>query len=211
MKTLFPAAAACFVVAFVASVGYAETQLKSAGDSDETVTVSEPATEETKQSAPELSVAPLMHVTYPEDRPSWILSEPDLQSPVQTWVVTTSGCESIEQCEAELEVLKPAAVALFIKETTGWVCDDEFLDKAWIDEQLVARRYVGTLRQGDRDLHEIAVELSFDSKSQKRIRQAQVNIAVGERLQATGGLFALGLIGLCCTGGLLGVLSRRYA
>lgn len=217
MRTLFPSAAACFVVAFVASIGYAETQLESAGEStSDAVAVSKPDTakpdiKKTEASRPELSVAPLTHITYPDDRPSWILSEPDLQSPVQTWVVTTSGSESIQQCEAELEALMPAAVSLYIKETTGWGCDDEFLEKSWIDDQLVARRYVGTFQQGDRELHEIAVELNFNSSSRKRILLAQQNIVVNERLQATGGLFALGLIGLCCTGGLLGLVSRRYA
>ena len=137
-------------------------------------------------------------------------------------VVTTSGAETMEQCEAELEVLKPAAVALYIKETTGWDCDESCLDDRWIDDELVDRRYVGTLRMGDRELHEIAVELIFDAESQERIRTAQVeaeerirasekNSVVRARLRATAGLFAMALAGLCCTGGVLGAFSRRYA
>ncbi|WP_182867757.1 hypothetical protein [Stieleria mannarensis] len=198
MRTLFPAASACFVVAFVASIGLAESSIESAPERGD----------EPKRA--ELSVAPMDHVTYPDDRPAWIETEPDLQSPVHRWVVTTSGSETMELCEAELEVLKPAAVALYIKETTGWVCDDAMLDPQWIEDELVERRYVGTLQMGDRTLHEIAVELTFDAEDRKRIRRAMNNSVVGERMRATAGLLALGLIGLCLSGGVLGVFSRRY-
>mgnify|MGYP001815641766 FL=1 len=245
MKTLFPAAAACFVVAVVASVGWAESQIELVTESEETVEVvesetdPEPKSEQETQpdvkldseaksdsvspadappkAAPaevrhnELSVAPMTHITYPNDRPGWIGKSPDLESSVHTWVVTTSGCESMEQCEAELEVLKPAAVSLYIKETTGWACDDAFLNADWIEDDLVARRYVGTLKKGDQTLNEIAVELHFDSQSRERIQRARKNMVVDERLRATTGVFALTLVGLCCTGGLLGLLSRRYS
>ncbi len=220
MKTLFPAASACFVVAFVASVGLAESSLEAAANrggeniSEQPRAVSSTSVDSDSSAKPkrtELSVAPMHHVTYPDDRPAWIETEPDLESPIHRWVVTTSGAETMEQCEAELEVLKPAAVALYIKETTGWVCDDAILDEQWIEDELVDRRYVGTLKMGDRELHEIAVELTFDADSRKRIRTAMNNSVVGERLRATAGLFALALVGLCCTGGVLGVFSRRYA
>jgi hypothetical protein len=242
MKTLFPSATACFVVAFVASVGLAESQIEAAAESDEAVAIvetkgdsdskpvseSEPGKKTTsdgehgdssevdgappeKAKRNELSVAPMSHITYPDDRPSWIGKSPDLKSSVHTWVVTTSGCESMERCEAELEVLKPAAVSLYIKETTGWTCDDEFLDADWIEDDLVVRRYVGSLKKGDQTLNEIAVELNFDSGSRERIQRARKNTVVHDRLRATAGAFALALVGLCCTGGLLGLVSRRYS
>lgn len=204
MRTLFPAASACFVVVLVASVGYAESSAEV--KARKVIEVSEAP--EVKPH--ELSTAPSTHVSYPEDRPGWIDQQPDLESSVQTWVVSTSGCESMEMCEAQLEALLPAAVSLYIKETTGWICDDDFLDADWIENQLVARRYVGTLQQGGRDLDEIAVELNFDANSRDRIRRAFQNSVVDDRLRATGGLFALALIGLCCTGGLLGIVSRRF-
>ncbi|MCO8125495.1 hypothetical protein NHH03_27400 [Stieleria sp. TO1_6] len=208
MNTLFPSAAACLIVALVASASYAESN----SESTETIvaaTAVNPSADTSDEA--ELSVAPLSHTVYPDDRPSWIVSEPDLKSSVHSWVVTTSGCESIEQCEAELEALKQAAVALYIRETTGWVCDHDFLDQQWIDDELVQRRYVGDFKQGDRDLHEMAVELQFDANSREKIRLAHQNQEVGERLRASGGLFGLALVGLCCTGGLLSVFSRRYA
>ncbi|MCA9137308.1 MAG: hypothetical protein KDB00_11135 [Planctomycetales bacterium] len=207
MRTLFPAASACFVVVFVASVGYAETKIEAKSDK---IADAANAAETQRSTVHELSTAPSAHITYPDDRPEWIGRQPDLESSVHTWVVSTSGCESMEMCEAQLEALIPANVSLYIKETTGWVCDDDFLDADWIENQLVSKRYVGTLQQGDHELHEIAVELNFDADSRGRIRRAYQNSVVDDRLRATGGLFALALIGLCCTGSLLGVISRRY-
>lgn len=210
MRTLFPAASACFVVAFVASVGYAESQIETQEDANETAAVHKKSDAEETNSPVELSVAPMEHLTYPDDRPSWISAQPDLHSDVHTWVVTTSGTDSLEQSAEELDVLLPATVALYIKETTGWICDDVFLDPQWIDDDLVGARYVGTFTKGDQTLHEIAVQLRFDQASRQRIQKARQNSLVNERIRATGGMFALGLIGLFCTGGLLGVFSRRY-
>lgn len=220
MRTLFPAASACFVIAFVASVGYAESKLESATEKvvdqvAEKVNEKVASKLESKGVGGEeprvLSTAPLTHITYPDDRPTWITTEHDLDAPVHTWVVTTGGCDSMEMCEAKLEALKPAEVALYIETTTGWKCDDAFLEDAWIEDQLVSRRYVGTLEQGDQTLYESAIELSFDRESRERIRRARQNAMVHDRLRASGGLFALGLIGLCCSGGLLGLFSRRYS
>ena len=229
MRTLFPAATMLGLVAFVASAGYAETQLQtvaqSAGavDAGELAVAPEDGASEDglsedgglngsgrdKQS--ELSVPPLSHVEYPDDRPAWIEQTPDLHSDTHTWVVATAGCETISQCEEELDVLTRAAVSLYIKETTGWICPDEFLDSSWIEDNLIGPRYVGTFRRGDTQLHEIAVQLEFDDQARRRIQRAKKNAVVKERLQASGGLFALGLAGLCCTGGLLSVFSRRFS
>lgn len=243
MRNLFPAASACFVVVLIASVGYAESQNEAANlpvsnevaqdesTSDE-VTLQQEAlntaaaelsemteSDSSKSTAPrELSTAPLTHIRYPDDRPSWISQEPDLQSAEHTWVVTTGGCDSIQMCEDKLGALKPAAVALYVKRTTGWECDDALLDEQWIEDELVSRRYLGTLQQGDQTLHEIAVELKFDGQARERIdlaheqaRRERVNSIVGERLQATAGLFTLAVLGLFCTGGLLGLVSRRFS
>ena len=115
------------------------------------------------------------------------------------------------KCEDQLDALVPGAVAHYIKRTTGWECDEEFLDADWIDDSLILRRYVGTLQKGDQTLHEVAVELHFDAENRERIREASQNSMVNERLCATGALFAFGLFGLCCSGGILGIVSRRFA
>lgn len=193
MSTIRPSATALFVVAMVASVGYAEAEPgKTTGGKT-------------------LSVAPLHHEIYPEDRPSWIRDEPDLESEVHQWVVTTSGRDTIQECEAELDVLKRATVALYIKQRTGWICGDDVLDEDWIENDLIGRRYIGTLKKGDQELHEIAVELQFDDEAQQRIDAQWKNTEVNERLKVSGAMFGLLIIGLCCSGGLLGAVSRRYS
>jgi hypothetical protein len=203
------------LVAGIASVGYAESGSPAEIDRGERrgeATVEAAAADGSDAAVrAELSVAPLSHVVYPEDRPAWIEQSPDLQSDPHTWVVTTAGYESLSQCEEELAVLTPAAVSLYIKETADWVCPEEFLDPQWIDDQLIGKRYVGTFHRGDAEWHEIAVELQFDGEARRRIAEAKQNSVVRERLQAAGGLFALGLAGLCCSGGLLSVFSRRFS
>ncbi len=220
MKTLFPAAAVFAIVAGIASFGDAEPRLaaetaRAAPDAEATAPPTGDASADSESNPTavqsELSVAPLSHVVYPEDRPAWIDRSPDLQSDLHTWVVTTGGCDSVAECEEQLAVLTPAAVSLYIKETTDWICPEAFLDPEWIDEELIGKRYVGTFHRGDSERHEIAVELHFDREARRRIAEAEQNAVVRERLQATGGLLALGLAGLCCTGGLLSVFSRRFS
>lgn len=236
MKTILPSASACLLVVLVASVSYAESRGdkprsdKSSGDQavtniedkehdaqkEKLVQVMKKSQEEdgdsssSVDSSPTLSVAPLDHEIFPHDRPTWIRQTPHFESDVHTWAVVTSGRDSIEDCEAEIEVLKRAAVALYIKQQTGWVCVDESLDDQWIESELVQKRYVGTLLRGDQQLNEIAIELAFDQEARARIEQQWKSSEVNERLRASGGLFAMVLVGLCCSGGLLSVISRRF-
>lgn len=208
MKTLIPSASACAIVALIASVGYAQSfeivvETKSAKSKAKT-------TADADSKPFELSVPPIEHTIYPADRPGWVRNEPDFESDVHTWVVTTTAYETTKRCESELEELRRAAIALYIKQQTGWVCDEGTFNEDWIEE-LTARRYVGSLVRGDQDLREIAVELRFDRAAQEKIRMAFREAQLGDRLRTTGGLFALGLVGLCCTGGVLGLLGRRYS
>ena len=207
MKTLFPSASACVLVAFVASVGYAQSfQIVLEAKTGEEATASEaPETD----SPTELSVPPIDHTVFPPDRPSWVRNEPDFESDVHTWVINTTPYETTQRCEDELEELRRAAIALYIKRQTGWICDEGTFNDDWIEE-LTGRRYVGRLVRGDQELREIAVELRFDRTAQEKIAATFREAQLDERLRSTGGLFALGLVGLCCTGGLLSLLSRRY-
>jgi len=220
MRMLLTPAGACFLALTIASVGYAESQAESAARPDQAAESAEAtgATADHQRNATdrgslprrsELSVAPLDHVEYPPDRPSWLEREPDLQSEVHSWVVNSGGCETTDECEAQLEVLQRAAVSLYIRELTGWTCDESWLNQDWIEQELVGRRYVGSLTVGDQSLTEQAVELQFDATTRGKIRQAARNDEVGERLRATGGFFVLGLVGLIFTGGVLGAVTRR--
>jgi hypothetical protein len=178
------AATACLIVALIASVGLAES---------------------------ELSTAPLDHVEYPEARPDWIVAEPDLKSRVHTWVVNADDCESRQQCEAKLQPLMRAAVELYVNELTGWECEDALIDELTASAELVQDRYEGQYTQGDSERHEVAVRLAFDAATREKIRQAARDVEVGERLRATAGLFALAVFGLFLSSGILNVWSRRVS
>ncbi|MEO1529263.1 MAG: hypothetical protein AAFX06_27910 [Planctomycetota bacterium] len=213
MKTLFPSASACVLVAFVASVSYAqsfEIVLEAKSSKEKAKASSTLKTSESGEAPQQLSVPPSDHKVYPPDRPAWVSNEPDFESDVHTWVVTTTAYETTERCEQELEELRRAAISMYISRQTGWICDEGTFNDDWIEE-LTGRRYVGGLLQGEQELREIAVELRFDRVAQEKIRSAFREAQLDERLRATGGFFALGLVGLCCTGGLLSLLSRRYA
>ena len=204
MKTLITPASACVLVAFIASVGYAQSLeiVIESGSAEESVA---------DASAPtELSVPPIDHTIFPADRPEWVRNEPDFESDIHTWVISTGAYETTRQCEEELEELRRAAISLYIKRQTGWVCDEGSFNEDWIEE-LTGRRYVGSLTRGDETLREIAVELCFDRVAQEKIQASFREAQLDERLRNTGGVFAMGLVGLCCTGGLLSLLSRRFA
>ncbi len=215
MKVLFPPTAACLIVALIATVSYAESEASATSltTAEASVADAEPADEKdnkAKKKLVELSVAPESLPLYPDDRPAWISEPPGMDGSEYVWVVQTSQ-ESVDKCEVAIEVLKRATVRLYVQDLTGWACDDDVLPADWVNDTLVAKSYLGTLTQGDRELHEIATELRFDSEARERIRSAHKNSVVKERLAASGGLFAFALIGLVCSGGLLSVVSRRYS
>ncbi|MCC9603808.1 hypothetical protein LOC67_24925 [Stieleria sp. JC731] len=213
MKHLIPSFTAFAVVAMVATVGYAESiSGKEAELRVREISVSETGGSlSTKSGSSSLSVAPMNHVTYPEDWPKWANATPDLEGELQTWPVTTGGCKTIEACQDKLAALQRANVALYLKEHFNWISDGSFLTDQWIDDNLVEHRYVGMITKGDEELHEIAVELRYDAEDRQFIQRSIDNARLVDRLRASGGLFAIAIIGLCCSGGLLGVISRRFA
>ena len=166
----------------------------------------------TDSTAPaELSVAPLDHIEYPDDRPGWLENPPQLTEPTHTWVVVTPPSESPEQSEELLQVMQRAAVTSYVHRRVDPGCRADFVrvDNRWIDEQLVTQTYRGTLEQGDQTLHEAAVQLSFSPAVQQQIQQQWHDARVQNRLRTTGFAFGGGLLllitGACATG----CLSRR--
>ena len=99
----------------------------------------------------QLSVAPLDHVDYPDDRPAWLQnSEMDLATEPHKLVLVTQPCDTIEECEEELKLSQRAMVATYIKMLAKADNYDFFeVNDEWIDEKLVSRDYTGTLQQGD--------------------------------------------------------------
>lgn len=152
-----------------------------------------------EESSPKpLSVAPLDQIQYPEDRPAWIDAENDLSGQTHRWVVTTSPCETREQSAGELDRMLPVAVQLYaerlVRDREG--CRDvEVGDAVQVARDAIARRYDGTVEQGDVTLYESAAELEFPPAVQAEIRRRCLNAEVRGRLGVLG-LFVSG--GLAC-------------
>ncbi|QDT01720.1 hypothetical protein K227x_00870 [Rubripirellula lacrimiformis] len=165
------------------------------------------------QPAPaELSVAPLDHIEYPDDRPEWLDDKPTLGGDEDRIVVVSSACDHSEDALEELRWMQRAAVATYVSRLVGSSSDFDFYQFTDddLDQNLISQRYLGEVMQGDSTKYEAAVELRFDSADQDKILAAWKNVEVADRLKALGGLTSLGLVVLMCTGGLIGVISRRY-
>ncbi|TWU58731.1 hypothetical protein Poly51_15110 [Rubripirellula tenax] len=159
----------------------------------------------------ELSVAPLDHVEYPEDRPKWIDEKP---LPDEHRVIVVSmPWDTAEESLEELSWMKRAAVSAYVNRLVEAGGAFDFYDPSdeEFESDLIARQYVGTVTQGAATKYEAAVEIRFTGRKQDEIRTAWKNIEVGGRLRAVGALTAFGLIVLMGTSGVIGVVSRRYA
>ncbi|MEM9587007.1 MAG: hypothetical protein AAGA03_06965 [Planctomycetota bacterium] len=164
--------------------------------------------------AKELSVAPLDHVDYPVDRPSWLRQEPDLDGDLHTWVVVTHPCESLEQSQAVVEELAKMAVVSYLAETSQqrWDADpgdEDWIDETWYDESLVVRRYDGTVLMGDSERFESAIELEFSSEFRDRVRKQWQQHEVGRRLGVLGVMLGTGFVALLAGSGVVGAIGRR--
>ncbi len=161
----------------------------------------------------ELSVAPLDHIAYPDDRPAWLSDKPSMGKSDCKIVVVSSPSDTIEESLEDLSWMQRAAIATYVASMVG--AGGEFDFYAPSDEELerdiVTRRYTGELTQGDAKKFESAVELRFTQSKQAEIRAAWNNIEVGDRLKSLGGLTSLGLVFLMCSSGLIGIVGRRFA
>lgn len=177
-------------------------------------TAEEPAADEATeaQTSGELSVAPLDHVTYPQDRPGWVSQKtPHLKGSNHSWVVVTQPWDTEEQCNEELPILVRAAVELYAKELTGRECDPETITQQWIDDEVVSRTYVGKLSIGDQTMHEIAVQLHFDDEARAFLQQACEDEVLDERMRVTGVGIAASFAGLVLLTSVLNMAAKRYS
>ncbi|TWT53870.1 hypothetical protein Pla22_15040 [Rubripirellula amarantea] len=161
----------------------------------------------------ELSVPPLDHVEYPSSRPDWVSNKPDFSSSSDTIVVVAGPCETKEECLEELRWMQRAAITTYIArlvEQAGGADFYTFSDEE-VAGNLVARQYVGQVTAGGSPKYEHAVELRFDPKVKRDIIDAWKNQEVGDRLSALGAVTSLGAVLLLCSGGLIGIASRRVS
>ncbi len=186
------------------SAGGADERQEDAGDSrDEAVGLSEAGT---------LSVAPSDHVEYPADRPEWIDAENELGSPLHRWIVRTPPCETREECEDVLAVMLLSELHQYGRALTG----SPFVDQLAVEdeellESLVARRYDGTLTQGNLPAYESALELRIGPDFQGRVWRHVRNGEVRQRIGAVGVMSAGGLALVVMLAGATAGISRHRA
>tara|TARA_R110002049_G_scaffold4601_5_gene32328 strand:+ start:461932 stop:462681 length:750 start_codon:yes stop_codon:yes gene_type:complete len=166
------------------------------------------------QPAKELSVAPLDVVEYPDDRPDWIDAVTRMDGDTHFQVAVSQPGDTWEESSASLELMQRIAVQLYANKLL--LSEDQsepfVLDSDWIAENVdrfVSRRYEGTLRRGDMELFEHAVELEFAADVQQEIRRQWKNAEVKNRLGALGFLVFVATVLTGCGSAALGIVSRR--
>ena len=162
----------------------------------------------------ELSVAPLSHLIYPDDRPGWI-DEPIANDGKDYSLVVTSGpSSSIEEADELIGVYARGAVQSYVDELVSeqeWATEPEMipLDINWIRDELVVRRYEGVVQVGDEQQFEKAILIRIEPDDKKVFETTIADMKLKERLAATG-IVILGGFSLLVGGSIvLGGLASR--
>lgn len=158
----------------------------------------------------ELSVAPLQHQFYPDDRPEWIVADPVLEGPQHRWAVASSPALTEEASMISLTEQKRIAVAAYLSEVLGTPDPPFKIDDQQIDRQLVNpdRIYHGEVTTSDGVMYEDAVELVFDQDFRDGIQKRWRRYERRSRLAGLGVLGAGGFALLLGMTGVLKVVSR---
>lgn len=198
MSQLIKHSSTCFLALMIAPAILADDATKTTTTDDE--------------SPAPLSVAPLDHIVYPSDRPEWVKKTTDFDAKSHKIVVVSGPSDTREKSLEELNLMARVAVSAYITRITdsgGYEQDFYSISDYEIDNDLVVRRYEGTLTQGDTTMYEDAIELVFTEAKRDEIKSAFANVAVRERLGALGVLLFGGLVMLMCSSAVVGVVSRR--
>lgn len=161
----------------------------------------------------ELSVPPLDHVTYPDDRPEWV-NQADNGKPYTVIdgnkiVVVSPLCDTSNQCDELLMISARVAADQYVIDLVDFIADSSFYE--FSDDEiadLITRQYEGMAKQGDMEMYERAIELTFTPEKQREIRSASKNIEVDRRLHRMGGFFLGGLVMLFGGSAAIGAIGR---
>ncbi len=186
-----------------------EVPQKSADESSQNGDSSSPRT---------LSVAPLDHAQYPDDRPEWLEMAPDLDASLVVWPVKSLLLPSKAEARESLELQIRGAVAAYADHVLGSERAD-LLNQAeteqMLSEQVLVEslpftdRYEGTAKLGDETVYEQAVRLRFDEKYRQRLLATWQNRELAERLEAVGVAGGVGLCLLLAGTGITRRIARR--
>lgn len=179
----------------------------------EQATQTEPNVEPEADSVSELSVAPLDHKIYPDDRPEWISAEPYLEGEHQRWPVVSLPSLTPDASQESLQLQMQIAVEAYVNQITGSSgkagatvqFDDDYIAAHLINSQ---RSYSGVVTTSGGEMYEDAVELEFDQGFRDEVSERWRRVEVGERLAGLGVVGAGGLVMLLGLTSLLKVCNR---
>ncbi|TWT66029.1 hypothetical protein [Allorhodopirellula solitaria] len=165
-----------------------------------------------------LSVAPLGYLDYPLDRPNWIEEHrlPEQPSEGEDLLISvSSGPAASPEIAAEMmEVMAGGAVENYLIEMAQG--DPDLLprdpisvDMNWVREQLISRRYDGTVDSGGQVRYESAGLLRINREQQHRLQQIVQNQHLETRLSTVAAVAITGLIAMIGGATGLGWLASR--
>ena len=128
-------------------------------------------------------------------------------------VVVAGPCDSSDQCDEQLKWMQRTTVVSYANGLVELDSGKDFTSYSdeEIDDRLVSRHYEGPVTVGGETKYEKVVQLAFTPKIQSEIRQAAKGIKIGRRLKFLAFVGTLGTVLLICSGGLLGLASRRIS
>lgn len=169
-------------------------------------------------SSSKLSVAPLDHVDYPLDRPVWIEEHRIPVTPSNggdLLISVSSGPAATPGIAAEMmEVMARGAMENYLEQMAQNDAEPVPADRIevaadWLREELISRRYDGTVGSGDEVRYESACLLRISDEEQQKLAESIQNYRLMARLSNVGVIALLGFTGLLGGAFGLGWLASR--
>lgn len=165
-----------------------------------------------------LSVAPLDHVDYPLDRPTWIEEHRVPVTPQNgedLLISVSSGPAASPEIAAEMmEVMARGAVENYLEQMAQDGAEPVPVDRIevasnWLREELISRRYDGSVGSSDEVRYESACLLRISGEEQQKLADSIQNYRLQGRLSNLGVIAVLGFAGLLSGAVGLGWLASR--
>ncbi len=165
-----------------------------------------------------LSVAPLDHIDYPLDRPSWI-EEHRVPTPPSDGAdllisVGSGPAASPEAASEMMDVMARGAVENYLEQIAQdgpeVIPAERFdVDMDWVRDELISRRYEGTVGMGDDVQYESVCLLRISDEQQQKLSRSIQNYQLEGRLSTVGAIALIGFVGLLSGSVGLGWLASR--
>lgn len=207
----------CHWIAVMAAVMVSLTPCSAAFGDDDKKVDTHPAKVISKSSS-KLSVAPLDHVDYPLERPGWIEEHRVPVAPNEggdLLISVSSGPAASPEIAAEMmEVMARGAVENYLEQMTQDGAEPVPADEIevapdWLREELISRRYDGTVGSGDEVRYESACLLRISAEEQQKLTESIQNYRLQRRLSTVGVVALVGFAGLVSAAVGLGWLASR--